>query len=310
MIREALVPVAGAGTRLLPATKAQPKEMLPVGGRPVVQRVIEELAAAGVDRVVFVTGRGKDAISDHFDPDPSLIALLRGSGREDLLARLDFERLGLSYAYVRQPAPRGLGDAVARGEPVIGDRPFLVALGDSIVVGSDSATEPPLPARLSAAVEAGAACAVAVELVSSKAVSDYGIAAGASAAEAEIAESSRESFALGGLIEKPDAAFAPSRWAVAGRYAFGSGSIFAALRELPPPGPGDGELQLTDAIAALIDAGRRVVAVPLAQGERRLDTGTPAGYAATFVELALADPEVGTDLRAMIAELLDADHPG
>jgi UTP--glucose-1-phosphate uridylyltransferase len=290
VIGEAVVPVAGLGTRLLPATKAQPKEMLPVGTKPVVQHVVEELAAAGVTRVIFVTGRGKGAIEDHFDPDPALVELLRRAGKEELLARLDFERLGITFAYVRQPRPLGLGDAVRCAGPVLGSRPFLLALGDSILTGAGA---PPLAARLAAAVERGASCAVAVEPVATESVGSYGIAV-------PRGEAGAESFELAGLVEKPDPATAPSTLAVAGRYALGP-RILAALEDVDP-GHG-GEVQLTDAIAALIEAGERVVAVPLVSGERRLDTGTPAAYAAAFVELALADPQLAPALQARLEEL-------
>jgi UTP--glucose-1-phosphate uridylyltransferase len=132
---DAVVPVAGLGTRLLPATKSQPKEMLPVVGKPVVQYVVEELAAAGIERILFVTGRGKSAIEDHFDPDPDLIRRLRETGKEELLAELEYERMGVDFLYTRQPEPRGLGDAVACAERFAGDRPFALALGDSIIAG-------------------------------------------------------------------------------------------------------------------------------------------------------------------------------
>jgi len=123
-VTTAVVPVAGLGTRLLPATKSQPKEMLPVGGKPVVQHVVEELAAAGIQRIVFVTGRGKGAIEDHFDRDTLLTALLERRGAADLLERLAFERMGISFAYVRQAEPRGLGDALLCAEGCTGDEPF------------------------------------------------------------------------------------------------------------------------------------------------------------------------------------------
>jgi UTP--glucose-1-phosphate uridylyltransferase len=132
-ITTAVVPVGGLGTRLLPATKSQPKEMLPVGGRPVVQHVVEELAAAGIERIVFVTGRGRRAIEEHFARDELLTATLERRGAVELLERLAFERMGISFAYVPQPEPRGLGDALLRAEGHTGDEPFAVALGDAIL---------------------------------------------------------------------------------------------------------------------------------------------------------------------------------
>jgi UTP--glucose-1-phosphate uridylyltransferase len=149
LVTTAVVPVAGLGTRLLPATKSQPKEMLPVGGKPVVQHVVEELAAASIERIVFVTGRGKGAIEDHFDRDAALTAELERRGDEELLARLAFERMGVSFAFTRQPAPRGLGDALLCAEGIAGDGPFAVALGDAILVRDGG---PAVVSRLSAAL--------------------------------------------------------------------------------------------------------------------------------------------------------------
>ena len=132
-IKIAVVPVAGLGTRLLPATKSQPKEMLPVGRKPVVQYVVEELAHVGMQRILFITGPGKASIENHFDLDNELIQILRQNGKEDLLAELSFERAPLQYFYTRQRRQLGLGHAVACAQPFVGDQPFAVALGDSII---------------------------------------------------------------------------------------------------------------------------------------------------------------------------------
>src|SRR5947209_17382105 len=129
----AIVPVAGFGTRLLPSTKSQPKEMLPVGRKPVVQYVVEELAASGIRQLLFITGPGKTSIENHFDINPELIATLRETGKEDLLEELDFERRGLEYFYTRQRQQLGLGHAVLCARPFVNDQPFVVALGDTIV---------------------------------------------------------------------------------------------------------------------------------------------------------------------------------
>src|SRR5262245_39664695 len=129
----AVVPVGGLGTRLLPSTKSQPKEMLPVGRKPVVQYVVEELAQSGMRRLLFVTGPGKTSIENHFDLNPELIALLRETGKEELLEELDFERQGLEYFYTRQRKQLGLGHAVLCARPFVGDQPFVVALGDTII---------------------------------------------------------------------------------------------------------------------------------------------------------------------------------
>lgn len=298
-MRHAVIPVAGLGTRLLPATKSQPKEMLPVAGKPVVQHVVEELADGGVEAVTFVTGRGKGAIEDHFDSDPELIRLLRVSGREELLARLDFERAGVRFAYVRQPERRGLGDAVLRAEHVVGDDRFVVALGDAIVAPAEG---PSLLERMRAAVEGGADCVVAVERISRDRARRYGIVAPASESRPGAP------IPLAGMIEKPEPADAPSDLAACARYVLPR-EVFEMLRG--GPSERTGEVELTDAIAALIDAGAKVVAVPLAAGERRHDIGSPESYLLAQVELALADPEWGPGLRDRLARLLGPDQgPG
>ncbi|MBO0768930.1 MAG: UTP--glucose-1-phosphate uridylyltransferase [Solirubrobacterales bacterium] len=253
-ITDAVIPVAGLGTRLLPATRSQPKEMLPVLDRPVVQHVVEELVGAGISRVLFVTGRRKRAIEDHFDADPEL-----GSG-----PLLD----GVQILYTRQPEPRGLGDAIAHGRALGASDGVVVALGDAIVEGD-------VVKRLIAAFEAAQPAAViAVEQVAAEQVNRYGIVAGPLEA-------------ITALVEKPDPESAPSNWAVAARYVFSP----AVLEELArtPPGRG-GEVQVADALGALIDRGERVIAVPLLAAERRHDIGTVESYVQTFLHFARQDP--------------------
>jgi UTP--glucose-1-phosphate uridylyltransferase len=287
---DAVVPVAGLGTRLLPATKSQPKEMLPVVGKPVVQYVVEELAAAGIERILFVTGRGKSSIEDHFDPDPDLIRTLRESGREELLGELDFERMGVDFLYTRQAEPRGLGDAVACAERFAGDEPFALALGDSIL-GRGSKSK--VIARLADALDArGAVAAVAVEEMDPSEAPMRGVVVPAG-------EVSDGAFDVAQMIEKPPAEESPSGGlGVAARYVL-TPAIFPALRRIEADG--SGEVQLTDAIAALIDSGERVIAMRLPEGERRHDVGTVEGYCRTFLELALADPRFGQRLRAQLS---------
>src|SRR5262245_35119143 len=171
----AVVPVAGAGTRLLPATKSQPKEMLPVGRKPVVQYIVEELVQSGVRRVLFVTGPGKHSIENHFDVNAELITFLRETGKEELLEKLDFERQATEYAYTRQRRQLGLGHAVLTARPFVGDQPFVVALGDSII-GRHAQSR--IVRRLLDAFEAETADAViAFEEVPREEVRHYGIAA-------------------------------------------------------------------------------------------------------------------------------------
>ena len=297
VVTTAVVPVAGLGTRLLPATKSQPKEMLPVGGKPVVQHVVEELAAAAIERVVFVTGRGKSAIEDHFDRDPTLTGVLERRGDAQLLSRLAFERLGLAFAYTRQPEPLGLGDAVLCAEGFTGDAPFAVALGDAILGGVDGPA--PVVARLAAALERHEAdCAVAVRDVAREDTGRYGIVSTRANGDDEgVAR-------VEAIVEKPDPATAPSTLAVAARYVM-TPAIFDALRATPRAP--NGELELTDAIARLVDDGRTVVALRLGNIVRH-DIGTHESYASAFLHFALADPDHGARLRAEARALLDDHH--
>ena len=297
LVTTAVVPVGGLGTRLLPATKSQPKEMLPVGGKPVVQHVVEELADAGIERVVFVTGRGKGSIEDHFDHDPVLTRALALRGHDELLARLDFEQMGVSFTYTRQPTPRGLGDALLRAEGFAGDGPFAVALGDAII---GTRARIGIIERLSAALEQhGAVCAIAVRDVPRKQTGRYGIVS------LEEDGTHRGDVArVTAIVEKPAPETAPSTWAVAARYVM-TPAIFDALRATEAGG--NGEVELTDAISRLVDSGAPVVAVRLLDVERH-DVGTHESYAKAFLAFALTDPDHGAALRAEARRLLDGER--
>lgn len=289
-IRNAVIPVAGLGTRLLPATKSQPKEMLPVGKKPIVQYIVEELSRCGMDRFLFVTGRGKSSIEDHFDIDAELIRTLREGGKEDLLSELEFERLGSHYFYTRQHQQRGLGDAISYAENFSGTEPFVVALGDSIIGRHEPSR---IIERLIAAFESqGAACAIAVEEVPPDQVSMYGIVDPLSA---------NEVFEIRDLVEKPAREDAPSNWAIAGRYVF-SPLLFDAIRRTAPDPRG--EIQLTNAIRLMLTEGRRVVGVRLPHHEKRYDIGNFESYFETFVEFALTDPVYGEKMRQYVRGLL------
>ena len=291
----AVVPVAGQGTRLLPSTKSQPKEMLPVGRKPVVQYVVEELALSGIRRLLFITGPGKTSIENHFDLNAELIAYLRETGKEELLEELDFERQGLEYFYTRQRKQLGLGHAVLCARPLIGEQSFVVALGDSIIgVNAQSS----IVRRMIEEFERTQADAViAFEEVPRAEVVQYGIA--------KPKDQARPIFELADVIEKPSVAEAPSNLAVAARYVFGPG-IFALLAETPP-GKG-GEIQLTDAIRTLIKKGGRVLGLQLSAAERRFDIGNFESYFQAFCEFALADPRYGPGLRNYMRELLAAER--
>ena len=287
----AVVPVAGRGTRLLPMTKSQPKEMLPVGRKPVVQYVIEELARCGIGRVLFVTGPGKTAIENHFDIDAELIAHLRETGKEELLLELAFEREDLEYFYTRQRRQLGLGHAVLCARPVVDGQPFVVALGDSIIgLHAQSCIVRTMIERFEAD---RADAVVAFEEVAPEEVVHYGIA--------RPRTGPGEVFELADLIEKPGLGEAPSNLAVAARYVF-SPAIFECL-DKTPPGKGD-EIQLTDAIRRLIRDGGKVLGVRLPQDEPRFDIGNFESYFLAFFEFALADPQYGPSLRERVTKIL------
>lgn len=283
----AVVPVAGRGTRLLPLTKSQPKEMLPVGRKPVVQYVVEELARCGIGRVLFVTGPGKAAIENHFDIDTELIALLRETGKEEQLAELAFEREDVDYLYMRQRRQLGLGHAVLCARSVVGDSCFVVALGDSIIgLNAQSQVVRVMIERFEAT---SAAAVIAFERVPPEDVGQYGVA--------QPRGKVGEVFELADLVEKPDPSEAPSNLAVAARYVF-SPMIFDYL-EKTAPGKGD-EIQLTDAVRKVIHDGRKVLGVCLNESEQRFDIGNFDSYFRAFVEFALADKTAGPALLAFL----------
>jgi len=264
--------------------------MLPVGKKPIVQYVVEELARSGCEQILFVTGRGKDSIENHFDHDPELVESLRRAAKNDLIEELSFENIEAHYFYTRQSVQRGLGDAILHGERFVGGKPFVVALGDSIIgVNGESS----ICKRMSDVFEEHEAAAViAVEEVSEEQVSNYGVVKPASKGDV---------FVISDLVEKPSPETAPSNLAIAGRYAF-SPAIFDLIRKVEPDGRG--EIQLTDAIRAMCEHGRRVMGVKLAPGERRYDIGNFASYFETFCEFALADPQHGPGLREKLRKLL------
>lgn len=289
-IRIAVVPVAGLGTRLLPATKSQPKEMLPIGRKPVVQYVVEELAHIGMQRILFITGPGKASIENHFDLDNELIQLLRQNGKEELLAELGFERAPLQYFYTRQRRQLGLGHAISCAQPFVGDQPFAAALGDSII-GLNSRSDI-LRRMTQCFLEKKAEAVIAFTAVPRDRVPYYGVAN---------PKGDGDSFELEDVIEKPEINEAPSNLVIAARYVF-SPSIFSALEQIQP-GTG-GEYQLTDAIRLIIRGGGKVYGVRLRADECRYDVGNFDSYFQAFVEFALADDKYGPNLRTYLGSIL------
>ena len=268
LIRKAVIPVAGLGTRFLPATKAQPKEMLPLVDKPVIQHVVEEAIRAGVEHLVLVTGRGKQAIENHFDVAYELEDTLRRRGKQDDLDQVQGITHLAQFAYVRQGEPLGLGHAVLCARHAIGDEPFALLLGDDVFDERDSALE-----ALIAAFNATGKSVVGVQEVPEDHVSRYGIV--------NAPEDHDAAWNVTTIVEKPAPAEAPSRWAVVGRYVL-TPRIFEHLAQLEP-GVG-GEYQLTDALARLAREGQ-LVAAPIPA--KRYDTGDKLEYLKANVEFAL-----------------------
>ncbi|OIO95997.1 MAG: hypothetical protein AUJ92_06995 [Armatimonadetes bacterium CG2_30_59_28] len=289
-IRKVVIPAAGLGKRLRPATLSQPKEMLPVGRKPTIQHVVEETTATGISSVLIVTGRQKRAIEDHFDREEG------GNGPDACIeGDVDFEQLGVSFFFVRQSRARGLADAVSLAEEFAAGEPFVVALGDTILY-SPSGTDPLLRRLMQTHLSTCASATVAVETVAKEDVIKYGIVQ----PRTEIGDA----FELSGIIEKPTPSEAPSQLAVASRYVFNV-EVFDAIRAIKaqPPGKG-GEYQLTDAIRWMIHEGLKVFAVRLRSDEVRYDIGNFGSYFRAFAEMGLRDPEYGADLEAHLRVLL------
>jgi len=284
LIRKAVIPVAGLGTRFLPATKAQPKEMLPLVDKPIIQHVVEEAIRAGVEHLVLVTGRGKQAIENHFDVAYELEDTLRRRGKQDDLDQVQGITHLAQFAYVRQGEPLGLGHAVLCARHAIGDEPFALLLGDDVFDERDSALE-----ALIAAFNATGKSVVGVQEVPEVHVSRYGIV--------NAPEDHDAAWNVTTIVEKPSPAEAPSRWAVVGRYVL-TPRVFEHLAQLEP-GVG-GEYQLTDALARLAQEGQ-LVAAPIPA--KRYDTGDKLEYLKANVEFALKREDLREAFTAYLKAL-------
>jgi len=287
-VRKAVLPVAGLGTRVLPATKVVPKEMLPVFDRPALQYVVDEAIAAGIEHFIFVTGRNKNAIEDYFDKAFELDATLEAKGKTDLLAELNaiLPQAG-ACSFVRQQAPLGLGHAVWCARELVGDEPFAVLLPDMIMV----ADTPCLKSMTDAHAQTGGNI-IAVEEVPRADVSKYGIVDVGDAVGHGLSR-------LKGMVEKPKVEEAPSSLMISGRYILES-SIFARLAD-QNPGAG-GEIQLTDAMVRLM-AERDFYAFEFAG--KTYDTGSKLGYLESFIAMALQNRDHGEAAAAMIKRFAD-----
>jgi UTP--glucose-1-phosphate uridylyltransferase len=286
VVRKAVIPAAGWGTRMLPAAKAVPKEMLPVVDRPALQHVVEEAASAGIEDVLLITSRGKRALEDHFERNPELEGRLAAGGRQALLESIEQLMAKVKVHAVRQEAQLGLGHAVLQAEAHVGDEPFLCLLGDTIFSGG------PSPARqLLEAHQRFGTSIIGLEQVPLEKVSRYGVVGGEVVAEGVLR--------LEALIEKPSPQEAPSRMAIAARYLL-TPAVFACLRRVSP-GKG-GEIQLTDALRLLL-AEQPIHGVVLAA--RRHDIGNPVDWLRTNLVFARRDPAVWAQLEVLVRSLLE-----
>ncbi|MGH9475002.1 MAG: UTP--glucose-1-phosphate uridylyltransferase GalU [Terriglobales bacterium] len=292
-IRKAVFPAAGLGTRFLPATKAQPKEMLPLVDKPIIQYGVEEALDSGIDNIIIVTGRGKNSIEDHFDVSFELEKMLEEKGKTDLLAVVREVSDMIHVAYVRQKEALGLGHAVLAAESLVGDEPFAVLLADDVI---DAAV--PVIRQMLDVYEATGASVVAVEKIPGEAISSYGVVKPATTTEAFAPHQFLGPVVrLADLIEKPRREDAPSDLAVVGRYLL-TPAIFKHLRR-NQRGTG-GEYQLTDAMRAL--AQEEPFYAFQFQG-RRHDTGDKLGFLQATVELALKREDLGAAFRQYLHAL-------
>lgn len=282
-VRKAVFPVAGLGTRFLPATKAVSKEMLPVIDKPLIQYAVEEARAAGIEQFIFVTGRHKAAIEGHFGPDDELAQYLLARGDDAGLARIEGAELPPGAAtFTRQQQPLGLGHAVLCARDLVGDEPFAVLLPDELLLG-----DPPCLAELVRVQSRTGGNVVALAEVPQDETGRYGIVEVAGEAEGG-------AVALSGMVEKPDPALAPSRLAIIGRYVLQPGLFeWLAAQE---PGAG-GEIQLTDAMAAMV---REEPFHGVRYAGRRFDCGSPTGFLQATIACALERPALRQDLLSFL----------
>ncbi len=291
-IRKAVFPAAGLGTRFLPATKAQPKEMLPIVDKPTIQYVMEEAVASGIQDIIVVTGRGKNAIEDHFDRSIELELMLSKKGRSDLLDVVRRVSELVRVCYVRQKEPLGLGHAVLAARDLIGEEPFAVLLGDDILADSTPALQ-----QMMAVHETYHGSVMCVKRVPKPEVSRYGVIKGRKVDE--------HLYHIMDMVEKPEVGQAPSDLAIIGRYIL-TPEIFPMLEKTTPDRTG--EIQLTNALKGLLKKKRMMYALEF-QG-RWHDAGTILGFLKTTVEFALERPDVAPGFREFLRGLnLDSAEP-
>lgn len=288
-VTKAVIPSAGLGTRFLPATKALPKEMLPVVDKPVIQYVVEEAVRAGLEDVLFVTGRNKNALENHFDRAAELEAILMRKGDATKLSRVSESTDLANVHYVRQRDPKGLGHAVLRSRDHVGDDSFAVLLGDDIIDERDHLLE-----RMLEVHDERDTCVVALMEVDPAQAHLYGIATVEATEEDDVVR-------VRGLVEKPEPGTAPSNLAIVGRYVL-KPEIYPVL-ERTQPGRG-GEIQLTDALLTMADDAAQGGVHGVVFRGRRYDTGDRLDYIKANVRLAVERDDLGPDLRAWLTEFV------
>lgn len=284
-IRKAIIPAAGLGTRFLPATKAQPKEMLPIVDKPAIQYIVEEAIESGIEDIIIVTGRNKRAIEDHFDKSVELEMMLAESGKTELLKIVQTVSNLVDVHYIRQKQPLGLGHAVLCARKFIGDEPFALLLGDDII-----ASDPPCLKQMMNLYDEAQTSVIAVQEVPWDEVDKYGIISPSGDGDGIRY--------IDDLVEKPDREQAPSNMAVIGRYVIEPG-IFDIL-EKQPPGRG-GEIQLTDALRIM---NREKKMAAFRQCGQRYDTGDKLGYIEATIEFALKRPDLAPHLKSYLSALV------
>jgi UTP--glucose-1-phosphate uridylyltransferase len=288
-IRKAVFPAAGLGTRFLPATKAQPKEMLPLVDKPVIQYVIEEAMASGIDNIIIVTGRGKNAIEDHFDVSYELEKILESRGKTDLLEQVRAISKMVSISYVRQKEALGLGHAILVAKPLVGDEPFAVLLGDDIIDA-----EVPCTQQMISVFEKYQSSVLATQIVEGPDISRYGVIKGALVDDGS---GSDRTYRVDDLVEKPPYAEAPSNLAIIGRYIL-TPEIFDVLEQTRADQ--GGEIQLTNGLRLLRE--RQSLHAYRFEG-KRYDAGDKLGFLKATVEFALKREDLGSDFAAYLREL-------
>lgn len=288
-VTKAVIPAAGLGTRVLPATKAQPKEMLVIVDKPSLQYIVEELVESGIEDIIIVTGRNKNSIEDHFDFSFELEKTLAKDGKDELLEKIEKISSMANICYVRQNHPLGLGHAILKAKPFVGDEPFIIALGDDIIYNPTT----PVAKQLIENYEKYGANIVGCQEVKLQDVSKYGIVKPTESIDERTVK-------IDDFIEKPDADKAPSRLACLGRYLL-TPKIFDYL-ENATPGKG-GEIQLTDSILKMLNDGEEVVAYNF-EG-KRYDIGNKAGLLKANIEFGLRNEETKEELLNYLKNELD-----